>query len=479
MAHRSFDEVTGGHGDAKPSALVIGGGLAGIAASARLAESGWRVTLLEARRSLGGRAFSFVDPESGRELDNGQHVFVGACRNLIEFLERIHARDLWHLQPRLNVDVYDRAGRGGKLYGLGGPAPVHLLAAFITYRHLSLGDKLRAVRGVIAAMRADRTAPAMETTSFYDWLRDHGQSERCIYNLWNVIIEGTLNDNIRDVSAAMGLMIAQDGLLRGRREINIGYPKTSLAQALGVPSEAYLHKLGVRTLLGCPVHAIAADANGTVQRVAAGKDRILAADAYVSAVPFWILPSLIPDHLAKKEPFNSLTKLQSSPIVNVHLEYDRPVMEGEFCYFLDNPLQWVFNGSLIRCGDRPHGGQSLTVSISAAWEHINLPRPDLINSIAAEMRAAFPKARDARLLKSTVVKQRNATFRCTPGAQQFRPGPVTASPNLFLAGEWTDTGWPSTMEGAIISGYNAAAAVMSRFAAAAVTGEGNSVRPMG
>ena len=240
-----LDEVTDSHGDAEPSALVIGGGLAGIAAAARLAESGWRVTLLEARNSLGGRAFSFVDPESGRELDNGQHVFVGACRNLIEFLERIGVSDRWHLQPRLNVDVYDRAGRGGKLYGLGGPAPAHLLAAFVTYRHLSLGDKLRAVRGVIAAMRADRSTPEMETTSFYDWLRAHGQSERCIYNLWNVIIEGTLNDNIRDVSAAMGLMITQDGLLRGRREINLGYPKAPLGQAVGMPSESYLRSLGV------------------------------------------------------------------------------------------------------------------------------------------------------------------------------------------------------------------------------------------
>ena len=476
MANRPLDEVTGG--DAGPSALVIGGGLAGIAAAAKLAESGWRVTLLEARNSLGGRAFSFVDPESGRELDNGQHVFVGACRHLIEFLERIEVSDLWHLQPRLNVDVYDRAGRRGKLYGLGGPAPAHLLAAFITYRHLSLSDKLRAVRGVIAAMRADRAAPELETTSFYDWLKAHGQSERCIYNLWNVIIEGTLNDNIRDVSAAMGLMIAQDGLLQGRREINIGYPKAPLGPAVGAPSAARLRRLGVRALLGCPARAIEADADGSVQRVTAGNRRIFAADAYVSAVPFWILPSLIPDHLAGKAPFNSLTGLQSSPIVNVHLEYDRPVMDREFCYFLDNPLQWVFNASLIQGGDRSPGGQSLTVSISAAWEHIDLPRPDLLNGIVAEMRAAFPKARQARLLKSTVVKQRNATFRCAPGARRFRPGPVTASPNLFLAGEWTDTGWPSTMEGAIISGYNAAAAVMSSFRLAANVPEEKSARPM-
>ena len=470
--------MTGNPGDNEPSALVIGGGLAGIAAAVRLAESGWRVTLLEARSSLGGRAFSFADRETGRDLDNGQHVIVGACRNLIAFFERIGVGDLWHVQPRLNVDVYDRAGRRGKLYGLGGPAPAHLLAAFVTYRHLTLGDKCRAIRGVIAAMLADRRSDEMDTTSFYDWLRAHGQSERCIYNLWNVIIEGTLNDNIRDVSAAMGLIIIQDGLLQGRREINLGYPKAPLGQAVGAPSEAYLRQLGVRTILGCPVHAIEADADGLVQRVAASGERVFSADAYVSAAPFWILPTLIPDHLADKAPFDSLTGLQASPIVNVHLKYDRPVMDGDFCYFLDSPLQWVFNDSLIRGSDGSRGGQVLTVSISAAWDHIDLPRTELASRIADEMRTTFPKARQAQLVNSTVVKQRNATFRCTPGAQRFRPGPVTASPNLFLAGEWTDTGWPSTMEGAIISGYNAAAAVMSSLGAATSTREAKSVRSM-
>ena len=469
--------MTGSCKDNEPSALVIGGGLAGIAAATRLAESGWRVTLLEARTSLGGRVFSFVDPESGRELDNGQHVIVGACHNLLSFFKRIGAGDLWRLQPRLKVDVYDRAGRRGKLYGLGGPAPAHLLAAFITYRHLSLGDKCRAVRGVVAAMLADRSEPEMESVTFADWLRAHGQSERCIDNLWNVIIEGTLNDNIRDVSAAMGLMIIQDGLLKGRRELNIGYPVAILGQAVGRPCETYLRRLGVRTLLGCPAHAIKVDADGSVQCVTAA-GRVLRADAYVSAVPFWILPGLIPDRLAGEAPFNSLGGLQASPIVNVHLQYDRPVMDGDFCYFLDSPLQWVFNDSLIRGSDRSRRGQSLTVSISAAWDHIDLPRPEIACRIAVEMEAAFPKAREAQLVKSTVVKQRNATFRCLPEAQRIRPGPITASPNLFLAGEWTDTGWPSTMEGAIISGYNAATAVMSRIGSAAGATEGQSVRSM-
>ena len=472
MAYRSADEVTGNPDHGSPSALVIGGGLAGVAAAARLAEAGWRVTLLEARSSLGGRAFSFADRESGLELDNGQHVIVGACHNLISFFRRVGAGDLWHIQPRLNVDVYDRRGRRGKLYGLGGPAPGHLLAAFITYRHLGIGDKYRAVRGVIAAMLADRSSPEMEEISFYEWLTAHGQSERCIYNLWNVIIEGTLNDSVRDVSAAMALMIVQDGLLKGRREANIGYPAVALGHAVGASCETYLRNLGVRVLLGCSVRGIGADADGMVQHVATVAGQAMSADAYVSAVPFWVLPGLLPDRLANQAPFDTLTGLRASPIVNVHLEYDRPVMDGDFRYFLDSPLQWVFNGTHIRGPERRNGGQSLTVSISAAWDYIDLSREELAASIAQEMRDAFPRARSAQLLKSTVVKQRNATFRCAPGAQKLRPGPATASPNLFLAGEWTDTGWPSTMEGAIISGYNAAAAVMSSLGNFAHSSEG-------
>ena len=455
-----------------PTAIVLGGGLAGIAASARLAEAGWEVTLLEARKSLGGRAFSFRDPDNrdpdhrdpdndDAVIDNGQHVIVGACRNLIDFLSEIGVRDSWLLQPRLDVAIYDRRGRLGRLYGVNLRPPAHLLPAFLTYPHLGLWDKIRAIRGLIAAMSAQRNDPNVENITFYHWLRAHGQSERTIYNLWNVLIEGTLNDNIRDVSAAMGLMIVQDGLLNGRQDANIGYPKVALGDAIGEPARRRLESLGVHLWLGCPVRWINADDENAVGSITIGNDQALSADAYVSALPFWVLPNLLPDSLIDLEPFPSLLTLQTSPIVNVHLQYDTPVMSRDFCYFVDSPLQWVFNRSAIRGQTDGDTSQFLTVSISAAWEHIDADRAELAATIAAEIRRAFPAARDATLLRATVVKQPNATFRCTPGANRLRPGPVTPARNFFLAGEWTRTGWPSTMEGAIISGYNAAAAVIA------------------
>ena len=443
----------------------MGGGLAGISASMRLAEGGWEVTLLEARASLGGRVFSFRDPQSGLYLDNGQHVIVGACSELIALLDAIGARHLWHLQPRLDVAVYDRAGRRGRLYGVSAPSPLHLLPAFVAYPHLGWWDKVAAVRGLLAIMRTRRGADHLENTTFHDWLRAHGQTDRAISNLWNLLIEGTLNDNIRDVSASMGLMIVQDGLLGGRNTSNVGYPKASLHEALINPARRRLESLGVQILDGRPARRINLDETNAVQGVALVDSHEVRADAYVSAVPFWVLPKMLPASFAGLDACCNLQHLNASPIVNVHLRYDRPVMTEDFCYFLDSPLQWVFNTSRIWGKDDAENGQSLSVSISAAWGIVGRDRDQLGADIASEMRRMYPKARDARLLNCVVVKQPAATFRCTPGAGRFRPGPRTGSPNLFLAGEWTDTGWPSTMESAVISGYNAADAVMSSWGA--------------
>jgi squalene-associated FAD-dependent desaturase len=468
MAHRPVAEVIAATRSPgtftqtqQRSALVFGGGVAGIAASARLAESGWNVTLLEARSSLGGRVFSFEDPGSGRILDNGQHVVVGACTNLLDFLDKIGARHLWHLQPHLDAAVYDRAGRLGRLYGITAPTPMYLLPAFLSYPHLSWLDKLQATRCLVSAMFTPRHDPALEDMTFYDWLRARGQTDRIVSNLWNVLVEGTLNDNVRDVSASMGLMIVQEGLLAGKNAATIGYPIAPLMDALVRPAQTYLENLGVTIVSGTTVRCIHVDPEGSVGGITVGDGSTMRADAYISAVPFWTLPNLVEGPLAESKTLRRLSGLQTSPIVNVHLQYDRPVMKRDFCYFLDSPLQWVFNSTRIY-GDTNEGGQqSLSVSVSAAWDYIDLDRSDFARTIADEMLHAFPDARHARLLDAVVVKQRNATFRCTPGANRFRPGPHTESPNLFLAGEWANTGWPSTMEGALISGYNAAEAVMS------------------
>jgi squalene-associated FAD-dependent desaturase len=460
------------------SALVFGGGLAGIAASVGLAQAGWAVTLLEARSALGGRVFSFRDPQGGRVLDNGQHVIVGACTNLITFLEAIGARHLWHIQPQLDVTVYDRRRRLGRLYGVSAPAPFHLLPAFLSYPHLGWLDKVKTVRGLVSMMRARRNNPDLEAMTFYDWLRARGQPERVVSNLWNVLVEGTLNDNIKAVSASMGLMIVREGLLAGKHTANVGYPTAPLNDALTQPAAAYLKTLGVSIVTGCSVRCVNTYENRVVESITVGDGNDMRADMYVSAVPFWTLTNLLSGAMAESSTVRRLSNLQTSPIVNVHLLYDRPVMSCDFCYFLESPLQWVFNSTRIFGDGIQDNRQSLSVSVSAAWEYIDMERSQFAQTIAHEMSDAFPEARHATLLEAVVVKQRNATFRCTPGANGFRPGPHTESPNLFLAGEWTNTGWPSTMESALISGYNAAHAVMAS-TAVPFHSENHSVGSMG
>ena len=182
----------------QPHVIVLGGGISGIAAAIELLDQGYLVTLLEARRFLGGRAFSFIDHETGLPVDNGQHVIVGSCRYFLQFLERLGARDRWYLQPRLRLHILDRDGREGVLASSRLPAPFHLLPSLLTYPHLSLGDKLRALWTLGCARFTDRHQPYLERITFYQWLKQRSQSDRAVQNLWNLLIEGTLNDNVRE-----------------------------------------------------------------------------------------------------------------------------------------------------------------------------------------------------------------------------------------------------------------------------------------
>ena len=438
----------------KPGVVILGGGVAGIAAALPLRDAGYPVTLVEARAFLGGRAFAFPDAATGQAVDNGQHFIVGRCHCFLQLLERLGARDKWHLQSRLNIPVIDRAGKSAHLRAWPLPKPWHLLLPFLGYGHLSFGERLRALSALAAARRLNRHAPELEKIAFSAWLQQHGQSERAIRNLWNLLIEPTLNDKAHKVSAAMGLMIVQEGLLKERNGANVGYPKTDLQSALGEPARRALEGAGVRLLLGRPARRLMVK-DGIIDRVELADGQRLTGQVFISALPFDALLSLLSPEIRQGNYFRNLAGLEGAPIVNIHLWYDRPVMDLDFCAFIDRPLQWVFNKSRMLGLAGP--GQYLCISLSAAGEYVDQPPAELARQMAAELAAAFPAARDARLEQVRVVKQRRATFRCLPGAAARRPGPATPLPNLFLAGEWTDTGWPSTLESAARSGGRAAA----------------------
>ena len=432
-----------------------------MSAARSLVESGYSVTLVEKRPFLGGRAFSFHDPQAGCEVDNGQHIFMGCCRYYIDLVRDLGTAEKSFLQKKLQAEVL-LDGKSGVLYSTPALGALHLLPALLRYPHLGFRDKVLALYALILAKFTGRAKQAekLDKQTFYQWLKRRGQTERAIDNLWNLIILPTLNDDIRHVNADMGLMILQEGLLNRPRDASIGYSRVGLTSLTGDPARRFLQERGATLLLGRAIKSLVVD-DSRVCDVELSDGSHVTADAYISALPFDELLQVLPTEVTRDPYFSAIAGLEFSPIVGIHLWYDRPIMEQDFVAFLDSPVQWVFNKSLIQEAEQEEG-QYVCISVSGAWDFVDRPKDELRELFAREMEKLFPKAREASILRSLVVKQPEATFRCTPGVAQRRPSQVTPISNLLLAGEWTDTGWPSTMEGAVRSGVFASDALASR-----------------
>ena len=440
------------------SVLVAGGGLAGMAAALRLVNAGLRVTLVERRPYLGGRAYSYVDRETGVQVDNGQHVFMGCCTAYVELLREVGALDGAARQKRLRVEVHSPEGRSGALTAAPLPAPLHLLPSFLRYPHVGWRDKLRAVPALLRIRRErDRNRAELRAVSFEEWLRRNGQSERAIANFWDLIVIPALNDASRDVSAAMAFMLFQTALLRDAHGADVGYARSGLSELMGDPIERRLRERGAEVLLGRTAQRLVVE-GGAVAGVALADGETLTADWYVAALPPHALSGLLPDDLRGAPPFDAAGTHAYSPIVNLHVWYDRPVADFEWAAFVDSPLQFVFNKT--RIAGLPGPGDYLTVSLSAAWEWWPLSKEELRERFTAELARALPQARGAAIQRFIVVKEQRATFRSLPGGADNRLPARTPLPNLLLAGDWTDTGWPATMEGAVRSGNAAASAIL-------------------
>ena len=439
--------------------MVIGGGLAGLSAACALADRGITVTLIERRNYLGGRAFSFIDPETGMELDNGQHVFLRCCTEYIGFLKKISAFDQTTLQSRLQVTVADKAGNRGALSSTGFlPAPLDLLPSLLRYRHLALMDRLRVIRGMLSIRRTnrERERERLESMSFREWLVSHGQNDRTIAALWELITLPILNDSIDSVSAYMGIMAFQDSLLAGRGMADLGYSRVGLSTLVTHGARDYIESRGGRLLMGRRVTNLHMEGGRATGVVVDGKT--ISADAVISAMPWDGLGRLLgeddpDDRVADITP----PQLEWAPIVGLHIGYDGPVMKEPFLTVVDSPIQWIFNRSMMQ--DSADAEARLLVSISAAWREAGMSADQLRDMAEAELRPVLPNTADSPMTYFRVVKQPQATFRCLPGVQDQRPSQTTTTPGLYLAGDWTQTGWPATMESAVRSGAMAAAAV--------------------
>ncbi len=430
-----------------------------MAAAWRLAAAGYRVTLVERRPYLGGRAYSYTDRETGVQVDNGQHVFMGCCTAYIDFLRDVGTLDRTARQDRLRVEVRSPSGKSGVLAAAPLPPPLHLLPSFLAYPHLAWRDKLRAAPALLRIrMERNPDRDELRAMSFEDWLRRNGQSDRAIANFWDLIVVPTLNDASRDVSASMAFTVFQVALLRDAHGADIGFARGGLSDVMGDAAERRLRTLGVDLVLGRTVERLVSDHGALTGVVLAGGD-VLTADWYVAALPPQALVNALPDDLREASPLSVAASHTFAPIVNLHVWYDRAVADFEWAAFVDSPLQFVFNKTRIAGLTGP--GDYLTVSLSGAWEWWPLSKDELRERFTPELARALPLARDAAIERFAVVKEQRATFRSPPGGPANRLPTLTPLRNMVLAGDWTDTGWPATMEGAVRSGNAAAAAVMA------------------
>ncbi|GGS32812.1 hydroxysqualene dehydroxylase HpnE [Streptomyces griseoviridis] len=435
--------------------VVIGGGLAGVTAALSLADAGVRVTLLEGRPRLGGLAFSFR--RGGLTVDNGQHVYLRCCTAYRWFLDRVEGAALAPLQERLDVPVVDVARPEGRRLGRIRrdplPVPLHLARSLATYPHLSPADRAGAVRAALALGRLDLADPALDARDFGGWLAAHGQSPRAVEALWDLVGVATLNAVAGDCSLALAAMVFKTGLLSDPGAADIGWARVPLGELHDRLARKALDSAGVRTEVRTRVTSVSPDENGrwSVRVPGATVD----ADAVVLAVPQREAHGLLPAG-ALDDP-GRLLEIGTAPILNIHVVYDRKVLNAPFLTALGTPLQWVF--------DRTDAsglteGQYLAVSQSAAHDDIEEPVAALRERYLPELERLLPRARGAGVRDFFVTRERTATFAPAPGVGRLRPGARTKAPGLYLAGAWTATGWPATMESAVRSGVGAAGAVL-------------------
>lgn len=443
--------------------VVVGGGLAGIAAALECADAGRSVTLLEAKPRLGGLTYSFR--RGDLEVDNGQHVFLRCCTAYRGLLDRLGVTDQTVLQQRLDIPVLSTwNGRWTRLRRGRLPAPWHLAPALLTYRPLHLLARLRAARTALALRGIDRTDPQTDRRSFGDWLRAHGQDARAVEALWDLIGVATLNARADDASLALAAMVFQVGLLGagagpepGRADASaadIGWSRIPLGRLHGEAALARLTAAGVTVRTGVKVTRLTPLGRGIA--VDAGSAPLTPA-AVILAVPPAAAEALLPPGAVTLPP-GWAERLGQAPIVNVHVVLRDRVLFEPFVAVVGSAVQWIFDRTDSAGLTR---GQYLTLSISAADPYVNEPVARLRARFLPQLARVLPAVDRTEVLDFFVTRERAATFRPAPGHAALRPSPRTGVTGLFLAGAWTDTGWPATMEGAVRSGLNAARAALS------------------
>lgn len=443
---------------AKPQAkrvLIIGGGVAGIAAAVALSDSGFQIELIEKRPLLGGRASSYIDKETGERLDECQHGTMRCCTNLADLYERLGVHD--QIAYHDAIHFLDGDGKRSVITNCGLPAPLHTAISFALFKSLSLRDKAAIGRGMIAILRA-KPDPKYDAQSVADWFRQRGQTQRAIARFWSPILVSACNEKIERISCTHAFKIFRDGFLVHPQAFHFGVPRVPLGSLVTEPTLAYLQKRGGCVRLRTIVDSVEIEggANGRITGVTLLDGERLEADYVISGLQFDLLLKLLPEEVTQGVPyFENLRKIELSPICGIHLWFDRTLDCPEALALLDRETEWIFNKT--RTFGLPESrGTYLSLVISASYHLEGQPQEEIVARALADVRACVPDAQQANVVRSRVIRWPKATISPESGVDALRPDQRSPLSNFYVAGEWTRTGWPSTMEAAARSGYMAA-----------------------
>ena len=430
-----------------PTVAVVGGGLAGLAAGCALASAGMRVTLFERRPYLGGRASSYQHPGTGEVIDNCQHILLGCCTNLIDFYQRTGVAGSIRWFERMTF--LEPGGRASEIGPSSLPAPLHTTPAFLRASCLEVADKVAIARAMMALAPA---TPRDTGESFLVWLNRHGQTVRAIERFWKPVLVSALNEEVDRVSVPYAAQVMRESFLKSAEAGRMGVPTVPLTDLYSAAGNYIRERLG-EVQFRTSAESFRAELSH-VTLVVGEKEETF--DYAVFALPFDSLERILPDSSASQPLRDALARFETSPITGIHLWFDRIISDLDHAVLLDRTIQWMFHKSRLQNRDTNGHGSYVELVVSASNTLVDKSKQEIVDLAVSELREFFPAARDANLLKSTVIKEVHATYSPRPGIEADRPRPETVWPRVFLAGDWTATGWPATMEGAVRSGYLAA-----------------------
>lgn len=445
----------------KHSVAIIGGGLAGLAASVYLADHGFEVELFEKRPILGGRAYSIKDSKTGDILDNGQHLMMGCYHHTLAFLEKIGRREALAFQEKMEVNFADLQGKAYALRCPPLPAPLHLLAGLWGLQSLDWSEKWGMMKFMAGVKRLNgRELESLDALSCEQWLALWNQSGESVRNFWEPLILATLNETPAIASAQMLAVVLRDALLKTKQDSRMVWSKCGLSELYTEAARQYIEARGGKVHLRRGFQKIVLNPEGIkIEKAILEDGSEHRAQYYLNTSPAAALMPLLGEGLSSHPFFQRFSEIAYAPILALNLWFDRPLTDKPFVGLIDSPIHWVFNKSKILGSGSEH---YYSLVISGAYRLKDTPHEELLEFALGELRKAFPQAREAKLLHHRLLKELQATPSFGIGSARLRPGCETPLSNFFLAGDWTDTGLPATIEGAVKSGHDAAELIFSK-----------------